>query len=99
MSGARLERLGPGRYALSGVVDFESVPRLWREGAALEADGGMAGVDLGGVERADSSALALLAEWLRQARARGWELRFEHLPDQLLRMARISGVAALLGAD
>ena len=96
--GARLEGEG-GRFTLHGTLDFTHVPALLAEGARLFGGEGAIRVDLSAVERADSSALALFTEWLREARARGRILRFEQMPEQLAAMARLSGVEALLRGD
>ncbi|GAB6041755.1 STAS domain-containing protein [Endothiovibrio diazotrophicus] len=96
---ARLERDEQGRLRLRGPLDFSSVPRLLAIDDRLFDGEGPIHVDLSGVERADSSALALFTEWLREARRRGRQLRFDHLPPQLLAMARLSGVAEILRGD
>ena len=44
----------------------------------------------------DSSAVALLLEWLRQAKARGTTLAFVNLPASLLALARLYGVSDLI---
>ena len=92
----RLERRGEGRFALVGTLDFAAVPTLLRGADTLFADEGAIRIDLSEVARADSAALALLTEWLREARARRRAVHFDHLPEQLLAMARLSGVAELL---
>ncbi|MDZ7790481.1 MAG: STAS domain-containing protein [Xanthomonadales bacterium] len=54
-------------------------------------------VSLEGVDGVDSSALALLLEWQSRANKNGRELRFEQPPDSLRVIARLTGVAPLLG--
>lgn len=56
-----------------------------------------AAVSLEKVESVDSSALALLLEWQARARPSGARIRFEHPPDSLRVIARLTGVAPLLG--
>lgn len=56
-----------------------------------------AAVSLADVESVDASALALLLEWQTSARERGHEIRFEQPPDSLRVIARLTGVAPLLG--
>jgi phospholipid transport system transporter-binding protein len=71
-------------------------------GPLLEASRGVfAGTDavtvnLSGVTRVDSAGLALLLEWLRQARSERRAIQFTALPDKLLAIARLSGVDGLL---
>jgi phospholipid transport system transporter-binding protein len=52
--------------------------------------------DFSEVTEVDSSALALLFAWLRQAKARGSAVELRALPDALLALARLYGVEPLL---
>jgi phospholipid transport system transporter-binding protein len=54
-------------------------------------------VDLSGVSEVDSSALSLLLEWQRTARAAGRVIAFTHLPANLKSLADLYGVSELLG--
>jgi ABC-type transporter Mla MlaB component len=54
-------------------------------------------VSLADVESGDSSALALLLEWQARALERGRRISFEHPPESLQVIARLTGVAPLLG--
>jgi phospholipid transport system transporter-binding protein len=53
-------------------------------------------VDLSGVGRADSGALALLVDWLAWAQAAHRVLKFSAPPAALLALARLSDVEDLL---
>jgi len=99
MSEASLERAAAGRFRLRGELDFASVPALARRGRELFVDGGEVRVSLDGVERADSAGLALLVEWLREARRRQRQIRFTGVPAQMLSLARVSGVDELLALE
>jgi phospholipid transport system transporter-binding protein len=85
------------RLLLSGEVTYQTVTGLLAQGPASQG-GGVAVVDMGGVTRADSSALALLLEWLRGAGRSGARLRVENLTPDLASLARLYGVEELLGA-
>ena len=56
-------------------------------------------VDLGEVTDLDSSLLALLLAWTREAKARGATLTFSRLPPDLGTLAQLYGVAELLPQD
>lgn len=56
-------------------------------------------IDLGSVERADSSALAMLIDWQAQARVHGRVIEFINPPQTLLVLARLSQADQLLGWD
>ena len=86
------------RLYVSGPVTLANVAGLLEEARAAFADGVRA-VDLGEVTELDSSLLAVLFSWLREAKARGRELSFAHLPQDLVTLAQLYGVAQLLPQD
>lgn len=96
-AGAGFEPEGPGVWALRGDLSMATVPSLWTQRQRLFAAGGRVTLDLKAVERADSAGLALLVGLLRTATARGTSLHLVGLPEQLAAMARLSGVAGLVG--
>ena len=83
------------RIVLSGPVTLGNVAALEEEGRR-HLEEGVRAVDLGEVTEMDSSLLALLLAWLRDARGRGGELAFSNAPDSLRTIARLYGVEALL---
>ena len=71
--------------------------------AAELAAAGRAGIaegdaefDLSAVTRCDSSAVAVLLDWQREATARGVELRVTGVPAAVMSLAEVYGVTALL---
>ncbi|BCX81480.1 phospholipid transport system transporter-binding protein [Methylomarinovum caldicuralii] len=92
-----LTETAPGRFELAGEVTFATVTRLWqRSRSQLARCRGSVTLDLGGIEHADSAAFALLLEWLRLARCRGFELRLIHPPERLRTMARAYDLDVIL---
>jgi phospholipid transport system transporter-binding protein len=85
------------RMIVAGPMTLASVGALLEPGRAQIARG-VRTVDLGEVSELDSSALALLVAWLREARARGRDLAFTGLPQGMVAIARLYGVADLLCA-
>ena len=96
MSAARIEVTAPGLFRVSGVLDYSSVGRLEASARSLLGAVPEALVDLGGVERANSAALALLLEWVDQARQASRRIHFKGVPQAVLEIASVSNVAALL---
>jgi len=86
------------RMLVSGPLTLASVTAALREGSAALAQG-VRTVDLGGVGELDSSALALLLAWLREAKQSNRALSFTNLPQGLTTIARLYGVAELLPAS
>lgn len=84
-----------GGFRLVGTLDFESVAALYRASDTLLARSPVQ-LDLEGVERANSAALALLLQWRREAHHRRVELTLHHVPEEVRRLARLSGVEELL---
>lgn len=91
-------RVDGGRMVVSGALTLASVAADLAQGKAAIA-GGARSVDLGEAGELDSSALALLLAWLREARRLGGELSFNNLPQGLVTIARLYGVAELLPAS
>ena len=84
-----------GYIRIDGPMAFDtaerlcSLPRTWPPATSLT-------IDLSGVTRADSAGLAVMLEWLRQARALGRRLVFVSVPPRLDALIRVSGLGALL---
>ncbi len=95
MSETRVTDEGGGRFAVTGPLTFDTVHTL----LALPAADGTAPItiDLTGVPRADSAGLALMLEWLRQARQKNRGLTFTHIPARLQDLIDVSGLSALFG--
>ncbi len=93
---ARLEQVGAGHYRLTGEIVFTVVGRLADE--PLCDNGGQCRIDLDGIERADSSVLALLLRWLRRERRRGVSLVFSGFSDQLRSLIDLYDLDAVLPA-
>jgi phospholipid transport system transporter-binding protein len=85
------------RMLVSGALNLASVAAELEEGKAAIAAGACS-VDLSGVQELDSSALALLLAWEREAKRLGRDLAFANLPQGLTTIARLYGVAELLPA-
>ena len=89
-----IRREGP-RMTLSGPVTLANVAGLLEEGRRHLGEG-VRIVDLAAVGEIDSSLLALMLAWMRDAKARGAELAFANLPAPLQTIARLYGVEALI---
>ena len=83
------------RLVLSGPVTLSNVAGLLDEGRR-HLEEGVRAVDLGEISEMDSSLLALMLAWMRDARARGRDLVFVNLPESLKTIARLYGVESLL---
>jgi len=95
---AQLEKLAPGHYLLKGQLNFTSVPKLWEQNkmSLFTDEINTLDIDLSQLERSDSSGLAMLIEWYREAELEGKNLTFLNLPTQMYDIARISGLHEIL---
>ncbi|MGE0384872.1 MAG: lipid asymmetry maintenance protein MlaB [Gammaproteobacteria bacterium] len=93
---ASIRVIDAGGWAVDGDMNLASAERLLEQ--ARQTWGGTAQLvlDLGGVGRIDSCALAMLLEWSRAARARGGALTVRNVPEPLRSIARLCGVEDLL---
>jgi phospholipid transport system transporter-binding protein len=85
------------RLVVSGSLTLANVAAALGEGNAAIGEG-VRTVDLAEVGELDSSALALLLAWLREAKRLNRSLVFANLPQGLTTIARLYGVAELLPA-
>lgn len=81
---------------LTGPLTLSTVKALFDRG--LPQGQSSLEVDLSAVEAVDSAAVSLLLSWLREAQRRNVTLCFSHIPENLLSLARLYGVADLLPA-
>ncbi len=91
---------GDGVYRLEAALTFATVPLLRVPGMArIAAAAGPIEFDLQHVAVADSAGLALLVDWLADARVQGRTLRYGQVPEVLRALARLSDVESLLAGD
>lgn len=83
-------------FSLSGNLTFDTVLALREQGRQFLIDHADVQFDLRGVTVCDSSGLALLIDWLRFSKQRGKVISFAHMPEQLLAIAKVSGVDTLV---
>lgn len=83
------------RLQVSGRLTMETVAALFNAGLQPDGDGKLV-IDLNKVEVVDSAAVSLLLSWLRRAQQNQVALSFVNVPDSLLSLARLYGVAELL---
>jgi len=93
----KIERQADNHFVIKGELNMQSVPALAETARTLLAQvQGDLEVDLSGVSRADSAAIALLIDLQRQARRRKHGIRFLHLPEQLSQILRLSELHEIL---
>ncbi len=87
------------RLMLAGALNLANMPRLLDETNAYVAQPTLPEclvIDFAEVTEVDSSGVALLLHWRRQALKLGRALRYEHLPHNLASLAELYGVDELI---
>lgn len=92
------ERVSDGCFRIKGQLSFNSVFDLWQENKeelfAQKNDN--IDIDFSQLSRSDSSGIALLIEWYREAIKKGKIITFSNLPEQMLHMVEICGLDEFL---
>lgn len=83
------------RMRIAGPVTLQNVTQLLEEGLAHVREGATE-VDLAGVSDLDSSLLAAILAWMREAGDRNAALAVRNVPDGLVTLAQLYGVEQLL---
>lgn len=96
MNDGSIEIREDGVCYVSGDMDMRTVPELLRSSAGLFNGRTDIVVDMSGVRRADSAGVALLVEWLRQAREREAALTLRNVPAQMWAIIKISDLESCL---
>ncbi len=85
--------------ALKGDLSYETIPGVLAESVEYAERSDLPErltIDFAAITGVDSSAVALLLEWRRQALRRGKTLIFANLPANLMALAELYGVAELI---
>ena len=94
MSKIELIKEESGNCRLVGDLTFDTVNLMLKE--QVFSDQRSVDIDLSGVSHSDSSGLALLIEWLRQAKKQSIDVRFKHIPSKMMALAKVSNLDKVL---
>lgn len=82
---------------IKGALTFATVPSLATLIKTRAGSGdSIVAIDLSGVTHSDSAGLALLLQWLGDAKETGGDLTFINIPDQVKDFISINGLASIL---
>ena len=81
---------------VSGTVDFGNFAEVRSLGEEMLGDGQHAAVNVGGLDVANSVAVALLLAWFRQANREGRSIVFVDVPRDLRNIIDFSGLSSVL---
>lgn len=83
-------------FKILGLINFETVMQVYKQGIALLDRYKEVRLDFADVVHADSSAIALLLNWLRFAKKKQKTFVFVNLPSQLVEIANVCEVMPIL---
>ncbi len=75
---------------LTGALDVTTASAILKKTRKFIADKPVTIIDFSKVEYADSTALALILHWQRQALQQHTKITFKNIPQQLVQIAKLS---------
>jgi len=91
-------RVESGRMRVAGEIKLADVAQMAAQGSeALRR--GVRVVDFAETTAVDSSAIALVLEWTREARRLGTALQLEHVPEAMKNLAALYGITDFLAIE
>ena len=96
MTEVSLSEAGDGRWALSGDLDFTTVPQVWPALEQILGRGQPVRLSLDRVGHTNSAGLVMLIEALDVARRAGSALSLVDIPAELRDLARMSSCEELI---
>ena len=81
-----------GRYSVEGDMIFSTMDKKTLNSFVFLTTGKQITLDFGKVSNADSAGLALMLEWIKQARTKRVQLRFINIPEKILNLAKLSNL-------
>jgi phospholipid transport system transporter-binding protein len=95
MNFSKIEKSSNG-FKILGFINFDTVMSLHKQGIELFKNCENIHLDFSNVVHVDSSAITLLLNWLRFAKAKHKQLVCDNLPGQLLEIAIVCEVMPFL---
>lgn len=86
------------QWHVSGAILMDNANAVLTESDALHIENDLE-INLSKVSDVDTAALSLLMEWQRRAQQAGKKVTFTHLPDNLMSLATLYGVADFIPAS
>jgi len=84
--------LQDGKWHVSGDILMDNANAVLSESSALDMPDNLC-VDMAGVTSVDTAALSLVMEWQRRANLSSQQVSFTNLPESLISLAALYGVA------
>ena len=82
---------GGGHFSIDGDLTFATIDKQTVKSLAFLTTSKHITIDLGHVSCTDSAGLALMIEWIKYTRSHRTQIAFKYIPEQLLKLAKLSG--------
>ncbi|ERB65011.1 STAS domain-containing protein [Vibrio coralliilyticus OCN008] len=92
MSAKQWLSVSDGHYQITGALDRESVPALWRSLCHWKVTSSTIEISLEQVERVDSAGMVMLIHLLEHAKKQNCHIMLSFVPKQLLTLFQLSNV-------
>ncbi len=92
MSQLQLIDKGAGYFLVDGDLTFSTIGKKTVKSLEFLSSAKEITLDLSGVVTTDSAGLALMIEWVKYARGNRIQVTFKKIPQQLLNLAKLSGL-------
>jgi len=89
-------KISDHEFKISGILDFDNAQSLYVKASRYLSQGQQIVADLAAVTSSDSAGVAMLVTLLKDAQKKQCRLRYINMPDSIMAVAKVSGVAALL---
>ena len=96
MSRLTIQEQEPGRFIIDGDLTFSSIDKNTVKSFPFRKTAKQLTFDLKRVKTTDSAGLALIIEWIKYTQKNNIQLLLENIPEQLLSIARLSGVEQMI---
>lgn len=83
---------GMGHFSVTGDLSLPNITHETLKSLTLLSAAKIITVDLSRIETVDSAGLALMIEWIKYARSQRLALNFNHIPQQMHNLAKLSGL-------
>lgn len=82
---------GSGLFVVDGDLTFATIDKKTVKSFDFLNASKLVTIDLSRVSCTDSAGLALMIEWIKYTRHHRIQLRFKNIPEQLRKLAKLSG--------
>ncbi|NRB69854.1 MAG: STAS domain-containing protein [Vibrio sp.] len=96
MSTEQWLRLSDSQYQITGSLDRESVPALWRSLCNWKTTSSTIEISLEKIERVDSTGMVMLIHLLEHAKKQNCHIMLSFVPKQLLTLFQLSNIEELI---